>query len=243
MRPAGQHDSMRRAAAQHGYTLFELSPWNIRLHEDAETRLQLDNALHASDSLIFTSPNAVYAAQALIDLASVAGKHWYAVGEQTRQTLLQQGVLHVSSPLQMDSEGLLELPGLADCDRRKFGLITAPGGRNRIAPVLMERGASVQRIHVYTREPLSPDPTVLEALSRLHADSWIALSSQEALSLLLPSLDDTLAAKFTNFRVCAASERLAQHASTVGFDRIHVAQSALPTDLMQTIVEHPIVSA
>ena len=59
------------------------------------------------------------------------------------------------SPTRMDSEGLLAMPALRDIGGRRVGLVTAPGGRNRLAPALQSRGAEVRRADVYDRTPVT----------------------------------------------------------------------------------------
>jgi uroporphyrinogen-III synthase len=45
LRPAGQHATLRRAAAARGARVLALSPWTLAGRDDAETRRALDAAL------------------------------------------------------------------------------------------------------------------------------------------------------------------------------------------------------
>lgn len=125
LRPQGGHASLRRAAAAHGARLIALSPWRVTLRSDDQARLALARALSAP-RLLFTSPNAVRAAAALLPLARKPGQIWITVGGGTAAALQKSGIDGVDFPSRMDSEGLLALPVLKDLQGIRIGLVTAP---------------------------------------------------------------------------------------------------------------------
>lgn len=231
LRPLGQHASLRRAAAVHGARLLALSPLRIEARTDAATVAALRAAL-AADVVVFTSPNAVRAATALRALRARRGQAWLAVGAGTAAALRRAGIAHAEAPTRMDSEGLLALPALQDARGGTIALVSAPGGRDRLAPALRARGAIVQRADVYARIATPPSPRALARLRTLDAPLLLALSSAEALASLLAAVPDDIRAILRRSRVVAASERLGSLARTEGFDDIVVAASARPRDLM-----------
>lgn len=231
LRPLAQHAPLRRAAAVHGARVLALSPWKLQTQADDATREALHTAL-TGDRIVFTSPAAVRAAQALQSLRARKGQRWFAVGAGTAAALRRAGIVEVVAPTQMDSDGLLALPGLQDVQDLAIGLVTAPGGRELIAPQLQQRGAHVLRADVYARIAITPSPRAIAALRTLHAPAWLALSSGAALECVLAALPADVAAVLRRARVVAASERLAQLARGHGFERIVVAASALPRDLV-----------
>ena len=231
LRPVGGHGSMRRAAAAHGARVLALSPWRIEQRRDAATRTALREALDA-DVVLFTSPAAARAAAHLRRLHPRGGQPWLAVGAGTARALRRAGVTGVASPQRMDSEGVLALPELADVRGRSVALVTAPGGRNLIAPTLVARGARVLRADVYERVPVAPSPQSLARLQALRAPIFLALGSGEALQRTLDALPEALRARLRHARVLAASERLAQQARTAGFDDVVVAADARPRSLL-----------
>ncbi|HVJ38659.1 MAG TPA: uroporphyrinogen-III synthase, partial [Stenotrophomonas sp.] len=159
LRPSGQHDTMRRAAARSGLRLLAVSPWRLQARDDPDTRRALAAAL-AAPVRVFTSPMAVRSAAALATLADGAQRRpWLAVGEGTAGALRRAGVRSVQTPSRMDSEGLLGLPVLAAAEH--VGLVTAPGGRGLLAAALAERGVAVTRADVYQRVPQRLPPSVL----------------------------------------------------------------------------------
>jgi len=230
LRPRGQHAALRRAAAHHGARVLALSPLRIDRRDDADTRRRLRDAL-ASPVVVFTSPNAVRAAQALQPLRARRGQAWLAVGEGTAAALRRAGIATPVAPARMDSAGLLELPQLQAVGGLRVGLVTAPGGRNRIAPALEARGAKVLRADVYQRIAVSPRVDAIERLRTLRTP-WLLLSSSEALEQLLAALPADAARHLRRARVVAASPRLATLARRQGFATVATAASARPRDLL-----------
>ena len=228
LRPRGGHDGLRRAAARHGGRLLALSPWQLRNRDDDASRAALARALQA-DAVVFTSPAAVHAAAALQALHPRPGQAWLAVGAGSAAALRRRGVTGVLAPARMDSEGLLALPALAGAG--SAGLVTAPGGRGLIAATLAARGIALHRADVYERVPLPPDPAALLRLARMDGPACLALSSEEALGLVLDTWPPAAATALRRCAVAAASERLAQLARDRGFAPVAVAAGPRPAAL------------
>ncbi len=234
LRPRGQHGSLRAAARRHGAHVMALSPFVIEALTDQEHRNTLKQAL-AADITVWTSANAVRAAAALQPLHARRGQAWLAVGSGTRRALLRAGI-DARAPSRMDSEGLLAMPELQDVRARSIGLVTAPGGRGRLAPQLAERGAQLVRADVYARRPVTFSTRALTALDTALAAPHrllLVLSSQEALQRLLMTRPPGRHAGLAEIAVVAASQRLAGIARSAGFERITVATSATPGALLQ----------
>lgn len=234
LRPVGDHAAMRRAAAVHGLRVVALSPWRIAVRDDADTRRALRAAL-AADVVIATSPAAVRATAIFAPLHTRRGQTWCAVGSATAAALRRAGVAAPLSPERMDSEGLLALPALAEVRDRDIGLLTAPGGRDRIAPVLASRGARVLRADVYAREDAPPAPAALARLRASTGPLWLPVSSGEALLNALAAVPDDLAARLRGARVLAASARLAAIARDAGCTDVRIAAGPRPAQLLAAI--------
>ena len=231
LRPRGQHAPLRRAAAARGARVLALSVQRIEVRDDAATRAALRRAL-AAPVVVFTSPNAVRAAAVHGGLRRRRGQQVCAVGEGTARALRRAGVDRVQAPARMDSEGLLALPALGSVRGVDVGLVTAPGGRDRIAATLRERGARVLRADVYARVPVSPSPRALAALRACRGRLLLALSSAEALQLLLDAVPPEVVELLREAPVLAASARLAQVARDLAFADVRLARSARPRDLL-----------
>lgn len=232
LRPRGQHAALRRAAAPLGAQLLGLSPWALVADRNPATRAALARALGA-DRVVFSSPAAVHAAARLLPLDRSHAGVWLAVGAGTLAALHQHGAADVQAPQRMDSEGLLDLPALANLTGLRAALVTAPGGRGIIAETLQARGAQLERVDVYRRRPLRLSPRQLQRLRQRPAPWVLALSSAEALTLLLEQLPPDLLARLQGQPVVAASARLQALAGEAGFPRVSLAAGPLPAQLAQ----------
>lgn len=238
LRPRGQHAAVRKAAARLGARVLACAPIAIIPLSDDDARRALATAL-ACDIVIATSPNAVAAAQALQPLHARTAQRWLAVGAGSRHALARAGI-DAEAPARMDSEGLLAMPAMEDVDGMAVGLVTAPGGRGRIAAVLRERGARLQRADVYRRQP-----AVIAAASwrRLHealadpARVLLLASSGEALLALLAQAPPQVGPALCRAAVAVPGERLAGLAREAGFGRVAIAGSPRPAALLRAAAE------
>lgn len=220
---------LRRAAARHGGRLLALSPWRLQTNDTAQARAALEQALQAPIA-VFTSPAAVHAAQRLSPLQRPAQAQWVSVGEGTARALQAYGIDAVVRPERMDSEGLLALP-LFEPPLQTVALITAPGGRGMLAPALEQRGARVLRADVYQRVALRLRASAVHALASALPRSVLALSSAEALSLVLEQLPVALVDAWRLHPVVASSERMRASAHAAGFTHVVRAAGPLPEQL------------
>lgn len=230
LRPAGGHAGLRRAAARRGGGLLALSPWRIVARDDPATRQALRAAL-AAPRVVFTSPAAVRAAAALQAL-DATGARLFAVGAGTAAALRRAGAGAVCAPERMDSEGLLALPDLHAVAGEPLGLVTAPGGRGRIAAALRARGARIRRADVYERVDTPPSAAAVARLRALQAAAVVAVSSGAALARILEALPADAARRLRDCPAVAASERLRAQARALGFAQVAVAAGPRPAQLV-----------
>ncbi len=230
LRPSGEHAPLRRAVARHGGRLLALSPWRLQTNDTAQARAALQHALEAPIA-VFTSPAAVRAAHQLRSLQRPVQAQWVSVGEGTARALHACGIDAVVRPARMDSEGLLALPVFA-APLQSVGLITAPGGRGMLAPALEHRGARILRADVYQRVPLRLRSSALHALTDALPRSVLAMSSAEALTLVLQQLPAALSEAVRQRPLVASSERLCDAAQAAGFCHVVRAAGPLPEQLV-----------
>ena len=235
LRPANDHATMRRAAAAHGLQVLALSPWRIAVRDDPDTRRALRAAL-AAELVIATSPAAVRAANALATLRARRGQVFCAVGTATAGALRRAGIDRVHAPERMDSEGLLALDVLRSVRGVDIGLLTAPGGRDRIAPSLRARGARVHRADVYARETQAPSSRALARLRAFDGPLLLPVSSGEALTTILAAVPHDIAARLRGARILAASARLAALAREAGCAKVRIADGPRPAQLLACAV-------
>ncbi len=236
LRPAAEHDALRRTAAKYGARVFALSPWRLMHRDDPATRTALRAAL-AAERAVFTSPAAVNAAASLRKLRPSSAQTWFAIGTGTAAALRRAGVAahRIRTPLRMDSDGLLALPDLQTLRGTAVGLVTAPGGRGAIAPALASRGARVLRCDVYERVPIAWSAARLNQLRGVVRPRAWAISSGEALQRARQALPS---AEFRPDDVAVVpSERLAALARESGFNQVLIAASARPAHLVAALAQ------
>lgn len=227
---------MRRAAARHGAAVVALSPWRLQMRDDPATRKALQAALQAQ-RVLFTSPAAVRAAAALASLQGLPGQHWIAVGSGTARALRRAGIALVQAPARMDSEGLLDMPVLQDLDGTRLGLVTAPDGRNLLAPTLRARGAELLRADVYARIPVDLAVAALHRLRQLNAPAALAVSSGAALQRILQTAPADMLERLRQLPVATASQRLEEAARAAGFVDVMTAQGPTPQQLLAALAQ------
>lgn len=229
LRPASECATLRRLAARLGARLVCAAPWRI------ERRPLQGDALHRALRIapwLVTSPNAVRAAAALVDLRRLPSPV-LAVGPGTARALRRAGVSDVRYPQRAyESEGLLAMPELSAIAQAV--LLTGVGGRGLIAKRLAERGVAVERIDVYSRVVRHWSPGALQRIQGLEAPAVLLLSSAEALL----SGGAPLAAALRRLPVVAASGRIAEAATQSGLSVAAVADSAMPSAMLQALQHH-----
>ena len=235
LRPLGQHGALRRGAARLGARTFALSTLRLRPRPAGAA---LAEALHCP-RVLATSPAAVRFAQAQVPLRERAGQQWFAPGAGTAAALRRAGIEYVHHPARgSGAEALLADPLLQSLRGARFGVLTAPGGRDHLQEELRARGAKLLVAQVYQREPAPPGPDRLRKLARLPARSALLLSSGEALQVLWDSLDEDGRQRLRRRSCVASSERLAAFARQLGFPTVLRAESARPEHLLDGLATH-----
>lgn len=232
LRPPGMHEGLRREAARSGGRVFACAPMRVLARPSAALGAAL-----ACDTVVFTSPAAArFAAAAAGGFTERGSQRRIAVGAGTAAMLRRHGAGRVDVPARMDAEGVLALPGLDALSGQRVGLVTAPGGRNVLEPALRARGGDVVRADVYRREAIAIGRDRLQRLARLPRPAVLLVSSGEALGSLMEQLPEILLGRLREDPVVASSARLAAIVTGHGFERVEVATSARPADLIAAAV-------
>ena len=206
---------------------------------------ELSLALAQADIIIFVSVAAVNFANSTQPLTNSAlknssSKQVFAVGNATKQALLDLNITPVLSPppSQEHSEGLLQLSALHNVVHKNVLIIRGNGGREHIANTLRSRGAKVNYVEIYQR--------VWRTLSENMALHWqatqincIVVTSNDILEALVEYFTrSTMVTKDYWQKKClwvVVSERIESNAKTLGLVRVVNAQSANAQILCNTI--------
>ncbi|MBV1911722.1 MAG: uroporphyrinogen-III synthase [Kangiellaceae bacterium] len=198
------------------------------------------------DGVIFISGNAVdWAKQRLTQeqWQKLINNALYAIGEQTAKVLeseiSQLGLSNqtnpanqatITSPKQMNSEGLLSLNQLKNLKGQSWLIVKGLGGRNTLRCGIESQGANISELAVYQRK--LPDLASQKAIARTAADNpiWL-ISSIEALTNLSRILNRSV----QYCRIIVSSDRIAVEANKLGFNLVAQAQDATDHQLTKIV--------
>ena len=190
---------------------------------DREPLERAHGALRDYDIAVFVSANAV-------EFGAPAPNRWpahivtYAPGPGTAETLAAAGIPDARVPVtSLDSEGLLELPALADVTGKRIVIFRGEGGREFLGNTLRSRGAIVDHVPCYRRvAPQSGADGLVEAMrdGRAHA---VTLTSSEGLDNLIAALGPAGCELLSRLPVFAAHPRIAERAREHGLRAVETA--------------------
>lgn len=206
--------------------LMEVQP---RAPSAAERRLIMD--LDQFDHVIFVSQNA--AIHGMPVLAQFwpqwpLALQWYAVGSATAAALAREGI-QCNVPADFSSEGLLAMPALQTVEHQRVLIVRgAPGGLETLGQTLTARGATVDYLAVYFRRwheypaglraAMTGEQQPLDPASIRVA----VVYSGDALNRLVELMDWPASSQV----LIVPSQRVADMAKSLGFDKVEVAQPA-----------------
>lgn len=223
-RPEGKGAALAEQLEQAGYQASLFPVLNINYLTPSSTQL---SPLINADKIIFISQDAVKALAQLKPDINIKAQ-FYAVGQQTADTIYELFGVRAATPKQFDSEGVLALKSLAQVDGSNIVLVKGQGGRPDIAKVLKERGAFLNNCVVYEREPV-PD------LTSNWTDHWkssnvhgIVITSNAAVDAMFTPLAAQQLQRLQQCHFYVASERIAAYLQQqhVSLANIHIAAGA-----------------
>lgn len=179
--------------------------------------------LDSYDIAIFVSANAVeFGARSAV--AWPARIVTYAPGPGTAEALAAAGIANARIPFKSwDSEGLLELPELADVTGKRIVIFRGEGGREFLGNALRMRGGIVDHVPCYRRvAPQGGADGLIEAMREGRADA-LTLTSAEGLDNLLAALGPAGRVPLATLPVFAAHPRIAERAREQGLLAVETA--------------------
>ncbi|MDR3387142.1 MAG: uroporphyrinogen-III synthase [Rudaea sp.] len=227
-RPVGSGRALRRRILAAGGTALSLPGLAVRGAVDSKAAQRALGAARTADIAIFISPVAVRSALALQPrLRFARGSVLCAVGAATARALARAGVGNAVWPqARQDSEGVLDMPELARLRGKRIALIGAPGGRELLPQALRARGAKIEKIDVYRRAAPRLDRRHFDAIAQATPPLLTLVSSLQILANLRALLPPAAFSRLTAGDIVVSSARIGALARSMGFARVHIAQSA-----------------
>jgi len=175
------------------------------------------------DIAIFVSANAV-------EFGAPTACSWperivtYAPGPGTAEALAAAGVPGAHVPTtSFDSEGMLELPSLADVTGKRVVIFRGEGGREFLGNTLRSRGATVDHVPCYRRvAPQSGAEGLVEAMRERRAHA-LTLTSSEGVDNLVAAVGPAGRALITQLPVFASHPRIAERVREHGLRAVETA--------------------
>lgn len=183
-RPVGQAEPLCQLIQQRGGTTTVFPLLVITPPSNPALAQQQLNQLGSYDLVIFISANAVYQAWPLIIKAGGIPNtvRVAAVGKATASALLAQGQPVDLMPTEdFSSEGLLALAALQTVTGQQILVVRGEGGKETLANVLRERGATVNYAQVYRREPPQASLAGVQTQAIAKPINIITISSGESM--------------------------------------------------------------
>lgn len=234
-RPEGDNTRLQAALAAQHYDVH-IQPV-LKIAPFSESELRDPPELRGDDVCIFISANAARMGLptlmgGLVEQRIVS----LAVGPRTAAVIEAEG-LPVVTPKQMDSEGLLALPELEQVKGRRVILVKGEGGREALAQELEAREAQVEEYVCYRRESAAID---IDGLCATFADYPVIIfqaNSGQTLTALSQALAQCQGATLLQQRLIVPSQRVAEEAQALGWQRIVVAESASDEAFLAALCE------
>lgn len=198
--------------------------------------------LNAGDAVFAVSKTAVdFAAETLAQ----TGFHfrgdlqYFAVGQSTAAHFAAKAEQAVKYPLQSEnSEGLLALPELQQVEGKNFIILRAESGRELVPQTMVERGALVQNVECYRREPLVENVAEKISLAKRVGVDTILATSGEILSLLCEQTANADQEWLKQCHLIVVGKRIAHLAEELGWAKnaILIAPKADNATLLEVIL-------
>ncbi|MET0231230.1 MAG: uroporphyrinogen-III synthase [Rhodanobacteraceae bacterium] len=229
-RPSGTAGAFLRLVRSLGARAIAVPGLSLRAADAAD---RSHRSVPAFDGWIFTSPAAVrFGADTLPPRRARRNLQAFALGDGTARALARLGIGATVPRDRFDSEGLLALAELKRVRGKRIALVGAPGGRDLIGPTLRRRGARVDALHVYRRDPPRLTRRHFDAIQAADDPLITLVSSGEALGHLVALLPAAALERLRAQALVVSSARLVGIAREHAFVQIVQARSAAPRDLL-----------
>ncbi|TMO81378.1 uroporphyrinogen-III synthase [Pseudoalteromonas sp. S3776] len=232
-RPEGKGAALAQQLEQAGYQASLFPVLKISYLTPSSTEL---SPLINADKIIFISQDAVTALAQLKPTINTKAQY-YAVGQQTADTVYEVFGVRAALPKQHDSEGLLALKSLAEVEGSNIVLVKGQAGRPDIAKTLKARGAFLNNCVVYKREPISAEESNWTDHWQSLKVQGIVITSNAAVDAIFNNLTEQQLQWLQQCRFYVASERIAAYLQQqqVSSANIHIAAGASDTAMFSCI--------
>ena len=221
-RPKQQSESLCKMIESKGGEAIRFPVMHIKPPAETHALREILSRVADYDIGIFISQNAVNQVMKLLnkDIHALYILKLVAVGKATARSLKQAGfdeITHADSVA--STETLLELPILqADLLKgSRIIIFRGVGGRELLANILAERGATVEYAEVYQRVPVHYENTVLDKIWLHERPDYTVVTSNEGLQYLFDMVNPQQKPGLLETQLVVLGSRMAELAMDLGF--------------------------
>jgi uroporphyrinogen-III synthase len=214
-RPIQQAQSLALQLKSEGYQASMLPLLQIQ-------PVELGTSIHAANTLIFVSANAVRMGLSQLESRGVelSGKRLLAIGPATRAEIEKAGFTAEISESGYRSEELLDKLRSEKEVTTEYTLVCGVGGREFLEKGLGELGALVNRLEVYRRVPSEDIESSLADLNQQTPPDLISLMNEESLWIFEMAISGLGLDHWKKIPVLVSSTRIQESAKQLGFIQV-----------------------
>ncbi|QEH46540.1 uroporphyrinogen-III synthase [Aggregatibacter actinomycetemcomitans] len=164
--------------------------------------------------------------------------HYFTVGQGTAQYFTAMTEMPVHYPTaQENSEGLLQLSAMRDLSDKTVLILRGNGGRELFAEQAQQRGANVEIVECYRREPIVYNNAEQTSICKRAGIQTIVATSAEILTQLVDFVPQNEHNWLKSCQLITVSERIAHLAEALGWQNVVISPRADNQTLLQTLLQ------
>jgi uroporphyrinogen-III synthase len=233
LRPVDQAAETLDRFQQQGWQVYHLPAMEI-IAANVQDNVEIFSRLETFDWIIFVSQNAVIHFRQQVKHLPAKMPRIATLGKATTRAAEQAGfTVSLQPDRHFSSEGLLENPLFQQVNNQQILIVRGNGGREMIAQQLAKRGACVSYVEVYERR--LPDIDTAWLTDRWEQINVVVATASQLLDNLVTLTGLTLGSRLYQTPVVVISVRMQQHAMTLGFQKIWLAEGPSNDQMITTI--------
>ncbi|OOF48806.1 uroporphyrinogen-III synthase [Rodentibacter genomosp. 1] len=162
---------------------------------------------------------------------------YFTVGQRTAQYFSCQSEQITRYPIsQENSEALLALPPMQQLNGKQILILRGNGGREYFAEQARQRGANVDILECYRREPINYNREEQTSICKRSGVDTLVVTSIEILQALIEFVPENEQNWLKNCRLVAVSPRIAEAAKRQGWQTVILSPKADNQTLLKTLL-------
>ena len=240
-RPDERGQQLVEMLAKAGIVAIHLPLFTIEVGAELNELPNKFAKLKADDYIFIVSKSAVHFADKALKDTGFAWRddlHYFTVGQGTAQYFAATTAMAVHYPTsQENSEGVLQLPAMQNLQGKTVLILRGNGGRELLSEQVQQRGANVEIVECYRREPLVYNNVEQTSLCKRAGIQTIVATSGEILTQLLDFVPRNEHNWLKSCQLITVSERISHLAQALGWQNVIVSPRADNQTLLQTLLQ------